>query len=78
VKINAAKGNMRSFIEALEGEEMLPEFTTLRLALGLPDLRVGSYISLWISDGPSYWDAQVRSKVIHPFAFVLTTWYVCH
>jgi fatty acid amide hydrolase len=38
VKINAAEGNMRSFIEALEGEEMLPEFNTLRLTLGLPDL----------------------------------------
>jgi Asp-tRNA(Asn)/Glu-tRNA(Gln) amidotransferase A subunit family amidase len=38
VKINAAEGKLRSFQEALEGEPLIPEFNTLRLATHMPDL----------------------------------------
>jgi fatty acid amide hydrolase len=37
VAINAAEGNMRNFVEALEGEELIPEYGTLWKASNLPN-----------------------------------------
>jgi fatty acid amide hydrolase len=38
VKINGADGNMRQYKEALEGEDFVPEFNTLRQAANVPNL----------------------------------------
>jgi fatty acid amide hydrolase len=38
VAINAAEGNFRSFVEALEGEQMISEYDTLHQASNLPNL----------------------------------------
>lgn len=37
VSINAAEGNFKSFLEALEGEEIINEYTTLITASGIPN-----------------------------------------
>lgn len=36
--INAAEGNFRSFVDALEGEQIVPEYNALLLASNLPNL----------------------------------------
>jgi hypothetical protein len=38
VKINGADGNMRQYQEALEGEDFVPEFNTIRQAANVPNL----------------------------------------
>ena len=38
MKVNTADGRLRSFLEALEGEPLLTEFNTLRLAMSIPDV----------------------------------------
>ena len=37
VGINAAEGNFKSFLEALEGEDIINEYTTLIRASGIPN-----------------------------------------
>jgi len=32
-----AEGNMQRFVDALQGEKMLPEYATLRLIAGIPN-----------------------------------------
>jgi len=37
VGLTSAEGNMRSFLEALEGEKMIPDYLPLALAASLPN-----------------------------------------
>lgn len=75
VAINGAEGNMRSFIEALEDEELIPEYNMLLRASRLPswlswvlrcvvDPRLAHLLSSTRSGGISVWELWERTAEV--------------